>query len=222
MGRFNEAPIHESGKCTAQAGIHRRRDEASMRPRFMNRGSVAPVGRVDIVGAASMRPRFMNRGSVADPCRDAHTPVRFNEAPIHESGKCRLYEWRVAFILRFNEAPIHESGKCPRANAGRLRRRHASMRPRFMNRGSISTRDPVTKWNGASMRPRFMNRGSGMREALDLDDSVASMRPRFMNRGSRLAIHAVAVDHAASMRPRFMNRGSCPYSPCMCADRRLQ
>ena len=36
----------------------------------------------------------------------------------------------------FNEAPIHESGKLGDGELGRDRRR-ASMRPRFMNRGSI-------------------------------------------------------------------------------------
>ena len=62
--RFNEAPIHESGKCL------RRRE------------TVYAGG-----GRASMRPRFMNRGSsswvrIGDP-----SSLRFNEAPIHESGK---------------------------------------------------------------------------------------------------------------------------------------
>ena len=59
-----------------------------MRPRFMNRGS----NREAIISLAehlaSMRPRFMNRGSgalaeVGDVSQDG-----FNEAPIHESGKC--------------------------------------------------------------------------------------------------------------------------------------
>ena len=88
----------------------------------------------------------------------------------------------------FNEAPIHESGKLVRHAAARHTSR-ASMRPRFMNRGSpgrarralseARTRfneapihesgkwgcDPPTdlKWDAASMRPRFMNRGSACR-----------------------------------------------------------
>ena len=37
----------------------------------------------------------------------------------------------------FNEAPIHESGKFERGPGLRPRRGHASMRPRFMNRGSL-------------------------------------------------------------------------------------
>ena len=37
---------------------------------------------------------------------------------------------------RFNEAPIHESGKYERGQPTGIRRIAASMRPRFMNRGS--------------------------------------------------------------------------------------
>ena len=61
---------------------------------------------------ASMRPRFMNRGSM-----EIHQPVgqgraRFNEAPIHESGKFFPTSGRPnRRPRRFNEAPIHESGK---------------------------------------------------------------------------------------------------------------
>ena len=61
--RFNEAPIHESGKCY-------RVDEAIRRP-----------------GRASMRPRFMNRGSLRRLIQATNPPSSFNEAPIHESGK---------------------------------------------------------------------------------------------------------------------------------------
>ena len=38
--RFNEAPIHESGKCAAREHPERGHGHASMRPRFMNRGSL--------------------------------------------------------------------------------------------------------------------------------------------------------------------------------------
>ena len=64
-----------------------RRGLASMRPRFMNRGS-RPASSVQRGReSASMRPRFMNRGSWAcnGPLRGYGN--RFNEAPIHESGK---------------------------------------------------------------------------------------------------------------------------------------
>ena len=62
FGRFNEAPIHESGK-------------------FKN-------GRLpDSSVPASMRPRFMNRGSAPCPVPTSYPLAGFNEAPIHESGK---------------------------------------------------------------------------------------------------------------------------------------
>ena len=53
----------------------------------------------------------MNRGSTRSSRRAARAYCRFNEAPIHESGK-----WGKNRIGRpenssFNEAPIHESGK---------------------------------------------------------------------------------------------------------------
>ena len=61
--------------------------EASMRPRFMNRGSRHDLGRLDDIAGASMRPRFMNRGSEDSRGRSSSPSTRFNEAPIHESGK---------------------------------------------------------------------------------------------------------------------------------------
>ena len=61
---FNEAPIHESGKSGAIA-ILGRIHQASMRPRFMNRGSHGQAGLAVGQRRASMRPRFMNRGSMA-------------------------------------------------------------------------------------------------------------------------------------------------------------
>ena len=64
-----------------------------------------------------MRPRFMNRGS----CVSAVVPLD-----------------SVAIVPGFNEAPIHESGKFPRpvSPSPSQCQRPASMRPRFMNRGS--------------------------------------------------------------------------------------
>ena len=47
-------------------GIEVESGRASMRPRFMNRGSSQGRGRSDIAIVASMRPRFMNRGSDDD------------------------------------------------------------------------------------------------------------------------------------------------------------
>ena len=53
----------------------------------------------------------MNRGSKVRPVRAVRLPMGFNEAPIHESGKCRTYTpWATGDVC-FNEAPIHESGK---------------------------------------------------------------------------------------------------------------
>ena len=54
----------------------------------MNRGSAAEALIRDTYGRrASMRPRFMNRGSAAGRLPYLHRHLRFNEAPIHESGK---------------------------------------------------------------------------------------------------------------------------------------
>ena len=59
-----------------------------------------------------MRPRFMNRGSIAVGDPRTGECLRFNEAPIHESGKsCFIRHNRHLYCHRFNEAPIHESGK---------------------------------------------------------------------------------------------------------------
>ena len=61
--RFNEAPIHESGKWRALGGESQDRV------------------------LASMRPRFMNRGSLPEKSGEVARRFGFNEAPIHESGK---------------------------------------------------------------------------------------------------------------------------------------
>ena len=88
------------------------RDLASMRPRFMNRGSyfIGHVRRLDAV--ASMRPRFMNRGSETKT-QDAATPVPASMRPRFMNRGSRKVRRRCgADMARFNEAPIHESGKC--------------------------------------------------------------------------------------------------------------
>jgi len=64
---FNEAPIHESGKSGSGVGLPVGCPGASMRPRFMNRGSPRPADLQAAEGRASMRPRFMNRGSMRLP-----------------------------------------------------------------------------------------------------------------------------------------------------------
>ena len=53
----------------------------------MNRGSVRLAGSVGPQRPASMRPRFMNRGSRIPQRSPYHWQIGFNEAPIHESGK---------------------------------------------------------------------------------------------------------------------------------------
>ena len=54
----------------------------------------------------------MNRGSRERLQGPQREPDRFNEAPIHESGKSNRRLDSALAALRFNEAPIHESGKC--------------------------------------------------------------------------------------------------------------
>ena len=62
----------------------------------------------------------MNRGSPGPVLVPACIADCFNEAPIHESGKCPRYRAVDApDVKRFNEAPIHESGKC--SGSGNLR-----------------------------------------------------------------------------------------------------
>ena len=53
----------------------------------MNRGSKFVGSMMSIAFPASMRPRFMNRGSAGIARRRPGPAARFNEAPIHESGK---------------------------------------------------------------------------------------------------------------------------------------
>ena len=54
----------------------------------MNRGRIAleRERRREAIDA-SMRPRFMNRGRRGEASGPGGPPRRFNEAPIHESGK---------------------------------------------------------------------------------------------------------------------------------------
>ena len=53
----------------------------------MNRGSPKPVRPAKTTVLASMRPRFMNRGSLRGEAPTQGWQSSFNEAPIHESGK---------------------------------------------------------------------------------------------------------------------------------------
>ena len=56
----------------------------------MNRGSESYGSWLGAGVWASMRPRFMNRGSVTITSSASGASRSFNEAPIHESGKSRL------------------------------------------------------------------------------------------------------------------------------------
>ena len=78
----------------------------------------------------------MNRGSARLTAALLRGLNRFNEAPIHESGKYCAGSKRRRPATRFNEAPIHESGKSNERPVHARRNLLASMRPRFMNRGS--------------------------------------------------------------------------------------
>ena len=78
----------------------------------MNRGSQVARHLRSLAARASMRPRFMNRGSESILRSDLARARSFNEAPIHESGKFRSSRfYGNASCSCFNEAPIHESGK---------------------------------------------------------------------------------------------------------------
>ena len=77
----------------------------------MNRGSQAIRAGVHLYHVASMRPRFMNRGSPILADFGEMLYGCFNEAPIHESGKSTICGTGKSLISCFNEAPIHESGK---------------------------------------------------------------------------------------------------------------
>ena len=80
----------------------------------MNRGSMDLYPDQVAIRDASMRPRFMNRGSAGDGEAFTGIRVRFNEAPIHESGKFHPVRVFGRPQRGFNEAPIHESGKSAR------------------------------------------------------------------------------------------------------------
>ena len=77
----------------------------------MNRGSDEASQPEAATPEASMRPRFMNRGSYDLGMDKYQVQIGFNEAPIHESGKSAFQRRQGFQGFRFNEAPIHESGK---------------------------------------------------------------------------------------------------------------
>ena len=62
----------------------------------------------------------MNRGSEPTSCAYVREGGGFNEAPIHESGKCDRSDQSVQLASSFNEAPIHESGKFAKGDDARI------------------------------------------------------------------------------------------------------
>ena len=123
----------------------------------------------------------MNRGSgETNPIRTRNI-LGFNEAPIHESGKHPAVIPIGLGPACFNEAPIHESGKNDRVR-DRYRNLRASMRPRFMNRGSRLQSTPITPLRGFNEAP-IHESGKEDARLRPAHARAASMRPRFMNRG---------------------------------------
>ena len=126
----------------------------------MNRGSLEIVRKDNPISVRFNEAPIHESGKFAESARPASSRTGFNEAPIHESGKFRAELFRRRVRYSFNEAPIHESGKCSHRGRPNVLQTSASMRPRFMNRGSYSGVARVSHCDLASMRPRFMNRGS--------------------------------------------------------------
>ena len=107
----------------------------------MNRGSAEPfVGRGRRVGGFNEAPIHESGKFVNTALSEMGIESSFNEAPIHESGKLDLLRGRTSEPHRFNEAPIHESGKFHQPASVQAGGQAASMRPRFMNRGSHAPR----------------------------------------------------------------------------------
>ena len=136
---FNEAPIHESGKSGRDLPRPPFALIASMRPRFMNRGSHDILQHSAVSHGASMRPRFMNRGSDRRRYDHERSDPASMRPRFMNRGSAPPSHGESHHPSSFNEAPIHESGKFGVTAAQRAQRQRASMRPRFMNRGSACT-----------------------------------------------------------------------------------
>ena len=102
----------------------------------MNRGSLSDQGMEGAARGASMRPRFMNRGSEGAQAAQEAAVRSFNEAPIHESGKWQAAEARRAAPHAASMRPRFMNRGSMDARREGMGRSGASMRPRFMNRGS--------------------------------------------------------------------------------------
>ena len=208
FGRFNEAPIHESGKYGLRARAGSRLRRASMRPRFMNRGSAVRRSSQGLAPHRFNEAPIHESGKSGSLSSSTYSTCGFNEAPIHESGKFIARFAVSATRLGFNEAPIHESGKSGRIECGRSQGIDASMRPRFMNRGSPDSISTLCQGGSASMRPRFMNRGSPAAYRPDSGTRHRFNEAPIHESGKLLCYRCGSFVTVASMRPRFMNRGS--------------
>ena len=102
----------------------------------MNRGSMGILRRIREPPGCFNEAPIHESGKWETAMGPRGSSRRFNEAPIHESGKCREASRDARTGWGFNEAPIHESGKFGVARSSSLDVAPASMRPRFMNRGS--------------------------------------------------------------------------------------
>ena len=77
-----------------------------------------------------------------------------------------------------------------------------------MNRGSRPRRDSDGREDDASMRPRFMNRGS-TRWTKPIESTMPSFNEAPIHESGKYDPgHGFFHASCASMRPRFMNRGS--------------
>ena len=82
-----------------------------------------------------------------------------------------------------------------------------------MNRGSQPRADHAPLPQAASMRPRFMNRGSAIQRAPSDESADGFNEAPIHESGKSDPVRFDGCTSRASMRPRFMNRGSCQRPP---------
>ena len=197
--------------------------QASMRPRFFNRGKDVEGNHRQRGGWTSMRPRFFNRGKTGLG---------------GDNRKERTTSMRPRFFNR---------GKRPWAARSGGAQCITSMRPRFFNRGKGGDpRRDVGSNRPTSMRPRFFNRGKrillGLPLCWSLDfNEAAVLQPRKEPRVDSRSITTSDFNEAAvlqprkgdarhregaarntSMRPRFFNRGKLPPDTLTSPQSKLQ
>ena len=77
----------------------------------MNRGSPTKTDEIDVVKSGFNEAPIHESGKCPGAGARGRCRTGFNEAPIHESGKWRGCGSMPRYAQCFNEAPIHESGK---------------------------------------------------------------------------------------------------------------